>query len=82
LLDKSYKHKVILASYFLNPRTEIAIVIASDQTSRSPEPFDMPTVRPESFDKAQDRLVEACGGFRRTRNGWHTQDRIREGVAI
>jgi hypothetical protein len=26
-----------------------------------PEPFDMPTVHPESFDKAQDWPVEACG---------------------
>ena len=42
----------------------------------------MPAVRPEPFDKAQDKLVEACGEFHRTRNGWHTQDRLREGVAI
>jgi hypothetical protein len=42
------------------------IVIASDQISRSPEPFDMPTV---SFDKFMT-------------NSWHTQDRLREGVPI
>ena len=37
--------------------------------------FDIPAVRPESFDYAQDRLVEACGEFHRTRNGWDAQDR-------
>jgi len=30
------------------------------------DPFDIPVVRPE--------LVEACGEFRRTRNGWDAQD--------
>ena len=35
--------------------------------------LSMPTVCHESFDKAQDRLIEACGEPRRTRNGWHIE---------
>ena len=55
---------------------EIFAVKANEvlHTARA-EPFDTPAVRSESFDKAQDRLVEACGELRRTRNGWNAQDR-------
>ena len=42
--------------------------------------FDIPAVRPESFDKAQDRLVEACGELRRTRDGCDAQDRLVEAL--